>query len=509
MTSNETQQPGHNICPLCGKVLTSGEEKSKFVEVSIDGASYRFDSKDCAIMFKRFLSVYGDDFKRYSGQHQYISDPFWDRAIPKEEELKEIEAEQLKNISDTVHEKSTRDIVVISDALEIQQLGFDLLRSAKEDIAIIFSTGNAFLRQVRIGGIQLLEEVKKARMDLSIRIITPTNEDIRKISVDLKRRLGVDVKHIVEFMQSKITLVMVDRKYSLAVELKDDTIDSIYEAAGLGIYSNHKSTVLSYITIFESLWKELELNEHVANLCEQLRFREKMQTEFINIAAHEFRAPIQPILGLAEILKAREKVDIEKQQELLTVIIRNAKRLKTLTENILDITRIENRPLILHQEFLNIEDVISDAIQDVESQSEYKRSIVKIIYNPSGINDKIGLVRADKGRIIQVISNLLDNAVKFTEEGIIYINLDKKANENEIVVSIVDNGIGISSDIEPLLFTKFMTKANKGTGLGLYISKSIIDAHGGTIWAENNKKGKGATFRFSLPIESNNRIITN
>ena len=327
MTSNETQQPGHDICPLCGKILTSGEDKSKFVEDTIDGVSYRFDSKDCAIMFKRFLSVYGDGFKRFSRQHQYISDPFWDRAIPKEDELKEIEEEQMKNISDTIHEKSTRDIVVISDPLEIQQLGFDLLRSAKEDITIIFSTGNAFLRQVRIGGIQLLEEVKKARKDLNIRIITPTNEDIRKISVDLKRRLGVDVKHIVDSMQSKITLVMVDRKYSLAVELKDDTIDSIYEAAGLGIYSNHKSTVLSYITIFESLWKELELNEHVANLCEQLRFRERMQTEFINIAAHEFRAPIQPILGLAEILRTREKVDIEKQQELLTVIIRNAKRL--------------------------------------------------------------------------------------------------------------------------------------------------------------------------------------
>ena len=500
MTSNETQQPGHDICPLCGKILTSGEDKSKFVEDTIDGVSYRFDSKDCAIMFKRFLSVYGDGFKRFSRQHQYISDPFWDRAIPKEDELKEIEEEQMKNISDTIHEKSTRDIVVISDPLEIQQLGFDLLRSAKEDITIIFSTGNAFLRQVRIGGIQLLEEVKKARKDLNIRIITPTNEDIRKISVDLKRRLGVDVKHIVDSMQSKITLVMVDRKYSLAVELKDDTIDSIYEAAGLGIYSNHKSTVLSYITIFESLWKELELNEHVANLCEQLRFRERMQTEFINIAAHEFRAPI---LGLAEILRTREKVDIEKQQELLTVIIRNAKRLKTLTENILDITRIENHPLILHQEFLNIEDVISDAIQDINSQSEDKRANVKIIYNPSRNNDKIRLVRADKGRLIQVISNLLDNAIKFTEEGTIYINLHEKANQNEIVVSITDTGIGISPDIEPLLFTKFMTKANKGTGLGLYISKSIIDAHGGTIRAENNKNGKGATFRFSLPIERN------
>ena len=159
-----------------------------------------------------------------------------------------------------------------------------------------------------------------------------------------------------------------------------------------------------------------------------------MQTEFINIVAYEFRAPIQPILGLAEILRTREKVDIEKQQELLTVIIRNAKRLKTLTET-LYITRIENHPLILHQEFLNIEDVISDAIQDINSQSEDKRANVKIIYNPSRNNDKIRLVRADKGRLIQVISNLLDNAIKFTEEGTIYINLDEKANQNEIVVN--------------------------------------------------------------------------
>ena len=158
MISNETQQPGHNICPLCGKVLTSGEEKSKFVEVSIDWASYRFDSKDCVIMFKRFLSVYGDDFKRYSGHINIFQDPFWDRAIPKEDELKEIEAEQLKNISDTVHEKSTRDIVVISDALEIQQLGFDLLKIHQRRHPIIFSTGNAFLRQVRIGGIQLFKK---------------------------------------------------------------------------------------------------------------------------------------------------------------------------------------------------------------------------------------------------------------------------------------------------------------------------------------------------------------
>lgn len=503
MTTNETQQPGHGICPLCGKTLSSGQVRSASIEETIDGVGYRFDSKDCAVMFKRFVSVYGNSFKRFSGQQQYISDPFWDKAIPREDELKEIEENQMGNISGTVAKKSMQDIVVISDPLEIQQLGVDLLRSAKEDIAIIFSTSNAFLRQVRIGGIQLLEEIRKSNENLNIRIITPTNDEIGKILIGVKRQLGIHVKHIVDSMQSKITLVVVDRKFSLAVELKDDTKDDIYESAGLGIYSNHKATVLSYITIFESLWKELELNERVANLCKQLRFREKMQTEFISIAAHEFRAPIQPILGLAEILRTREKVDVEKQRELLTIIIRNAKRLKTLTENILDIARIENQPLILHQELLNIENIISDAIHDINSQAEYERTDVKIIYNPLENNHKIRLVRADKGRLIQVISNLLDNALKFTQEGTISINIEENTIKKEIVVSVIDTGTGISQDIEPLLFTKFITKADKGTGLGLYISKRIIDAHGGSMWAENNTDGKGATFRFSLPLKTN------
>ena len=202
------------------KDLTSRHEKSSFVEYTIDGVSYRFDSKDCAIMFKRFLSVYGNDFKRFSGQQQYISDPFWDKAIPKEHEINEIEEERLKNISGTIQEKSNQHIVVISDPLEIQQLGINLVRSAKEDIAIIFSTSNAFRRQLCIGGIQFLEEVRKSNKYVNIRLITPVNDEIRKISVDLKRNFGIDVKHIVDSMQSKITLVVIDRKFSLAVELK-------------------------------------------------------------------------------------------------------------------------------------------------------------------------------------------------------------------------------------------------------------------------------------------------
>jgi signal transduction histidine kinase len=121
-------------------------------------------------------------------------------------------------------------------------------------------------------------------------------------------------------------------------------------------------------------------------------------------------------------------------------------------------------------------------------------------------------VYADKARISQALSNLLNNAIKFAQkqksEGtrIISVSLQEKKNNNakskEVIVSIKDKGIGIAPEIMPRLFTKFATKSERGTGLGLFISKSIVEAHGGSIWAENNAGSKGATFSFSLPIAS-------
>jgi two-component system, OmpR family, sensor histidine kinase VicK len=226
-----------------------------------------------------------------------------------------------------------------------------------------------------------------------------------------------------------------------------------------------------------------------------------MQQEFIHIAAHELRTPIQPILGLSQVISSRIK-DTE-EAELLKVVTRNAKRLQQLTEDILDVTRIESNSLLLNKEQFDLSEVITNAINDIIANSisfsEKKKENTKIFYEP--LKNKNIIVQADKARITQVISNLLNNAVKFTSEGTISVILEEnKDDDHKVIVRIKDTGIGIASEIMPRLFTKFATKSEKGTGLGLFISKSIIEAHGGNIWAENNTDGKGATFYFSLPL---------
>jgi signal transduction histidine kinase len=260
----------------------------------------------------------------------------------------------------------------------------------------------------------------------------------------------------------------------------------------------------------------------------QLKVHDKMQREFINIAAHELRTPVQPILGLIEILFSK-KGNIESYKGFLDTIFRNTKRLQRLTEDILDITRIESQTLKLNKTRFNLDDVIVNCIHDTmidrhiptynnnnkdsviindregkANNANAKRNIVKIAYEPRDI-----FIEADKERISQVISNILSNAIKFSEsddndEEKIFVNVEKKTMNNhgsEVIVSVKDVGTGIDPEILPRLFTKFASKSATGTGLGLYISKNILEAHGGKIWAENNPDGKGATFSFSLPID--------
>jgi two-component system sensor histidine kinase VicK len=277
----------------------------------------------------------------------------------------------------------------------------------------------------------------------------------------------------------------------------------------LGTYSNNIPTVLSYATIFETLWKELELNEQISNLLEKLTSQQSLKRDFLSIAAHELRDPIQPVLGLAEVLQSRKGIDIQEQEELLAIIIRNAKRLKALTENILDLTRIESQSsLTLHKEIVNIQEVIRDEVSDVKSQLAKEHNVtINVEEKVIGIDSTIDeiLVEADRLRLMQVVSNLLTNAIKFTEHGTVSVRIERRIDNNgssHAVVSIKDNGLGIDPSIMSRLFEKFATKSDKctGLGLGLFISKNIIESHSGKIWAENNPDGKGATFTFSLPL---------
>jgi signal transduction histidine kinase len=249
--------------------------------------------------------------------------------------------------------------------------------------------------------------------------------------------------------------------------------------------------------------KQLE----VAN--EQLKVHDKMQREFINVASHEIKTPTQAILGYTEILQKHP----EKREQISDALYRNANRLQRLTNDILDVTRIESQTLKLNKERFSLTNLISSIVEDFKNDIQKKGCNVALLYKP----EENLVLEADKGRITQVISNLLSNAIRFTKEGSISIKVvkDGKYNnhqqEEEVMVSVKDTGIGIDSEMLPRLFTKFATKSDMagGTGLGLYISKSIVESHGGRMWAQNNSRdasdngGRGATFYFSLPLMTN------
>jgi signal transduction histidine kinase len=263
--------------------------------------------------------------------------------------------------------------------------------------------------------------------------------------------------------------------------------------------------------------KELETaNKQLSLSNEQLKMRDKTQQEFINVAAHELRTPIQPIISLSDVLL--HKIRDSESRPLIDTILRNARRLQRLSQDILDITKIESGLLKLNKERFDLKEVIFNAVDDYTNHIKNSNKNIRLVYGfdkkrrykvkegqqqeqiqnqlLTQDNDTI-IVEADKVRITQVIDNLLSNALKFTEDGIISVSIETK--DSQAIVSVKDNGQGIDPSILPKLFTKFATSSSGGIGLGLYISKSIVEAHSGRMWADNNSDGKGATFAFTLP----------
>lgn len=529
--SEESSNSNQGKCALCGKQIMGAHNGYASIVETVEGRDYDFDSPQCAIMFKRLRSVYGERLTGLLGIEQFISDPFWSRVTPDEGEMVQMHDESQRLLRDH------QDIVkIIEEPDKIIRTAFDMIRSARKEVLIMFSTANAFKRQISIGGPELLKEVTSLRKDLEVRILTPADMDVEISSITLGTKLDtVSVRNMQATLQSKVTVVVVDRRLSLAVELKDDSQDDIQKALKSAIYSNTKSAAISYVAIFESLWKQVELIEQVNSLCKQLKDQQVNQREFISIAAHELRAPIQPILGLAEVLKSRQEVQMEKQRELLSVIIRNAKRLKELTENILDITRIENKSLELQIEPLDIDEIVISVLNDALEEPEHVRD-VRLVYKhnkskkfdsgsypnnsdsftQSGSASRLPShpARADRSRLTQVMTNLVENAIKFSNAGgrvTVSVSEENGTRDYErrpkgkrsgvLLVRVEDTGKGIDPEIYPRLFTKFTSKSEKGMGLGLFISKNIIEAHGGEIWADIPNKEKGATFSFTIPMD--------
>jgi signal transduction histidine kinase len=406
-----------------------------------------------------------------------------------------------------------------------------IISDAKEVMAV-FPTINSILASNNLSVIQnlmnIMENITKRGRDEEndndnnpkIRIIIPYDKTLDKIIQKFEQNNNSFIHYISEIKDTSIDkaiFIIIDRTISLVVRINEhenkNNISSnenrniLPTTESVSLYDKDdnnfsSSVVFSHISAFEILWRQSEDNKEMEN-------SEKIKEDFINICAHELRSPIQPILGLSILVK--NKLTDSNQREILDVIIRNAKRLKRLADDLLEVTKIESNSIKIDKEKINLNDFINEVLYDYANKiskedfnNSYSLNIIKSIPQ-----DIIFFVDVDKEKLIQVIYNILNNAIRVSGPNDYIDNSDdiepihfslEKNTKNEVLFSIKDGGPGIDMQILPKLFTKFITKSGKGIGLGLFIAKSIIEAHGGKIWAENNKVGKGATFYFTLPI---------
>jgi signal transduction histidine kinase len=412
-------------------------------------------------------------------QQKYVFESFWNKAIQSDQRFREIEEGQEAEVFE-----------VLTNSERLSQVLIDLARSAEKEVLLHLPNDKSMIRLERLGVID--DIIKCSQKGAEVRILSPLSKENSHIVKKISENASTIA--ILNGNNCPYGMYIVDGERFLRAELKEPKAEDFSEAIGRAVYSNSKSSVESFKSIFELLWNERTLNE-------ELKRADKMQKEFINVASHELRTPTQAILSYSELLQKHP----ERKEEMIQALSRNATRLQRLTDDILDVARIESETLMLKIEPLDLDDLISNIIEDYRNQVEKNKDNVGLNYEPKTNDSKI-TVEADRARLIQVISNLLDNAIKFTKSGgSIYVAAERKHTENgnkkqEIIIRIKDGGKGIDSEIMPRLFTKFATKSETGTGLGLYICKSIIEVHGGRIWAENNTDGNGATFSFTLPI---------
>ena len=400
-------------------------------------------------------------------------------------------------IKDIEEKVGIAEIEIIRNPVDSIARGWDMVKSARKEIDVLFSSSNALKRQITMGALALLKNASE-KQKVKIRMLLPSSDKSEELIEQTKSNVPkINIRTISASLETKISILVVDSRECLILELKDDKQNSSYEAVGLSTYSISPTIISSYLAVFESFWRQAELFEKMKEV-------ELLEKDFVNIAAHELRNPIQPIIGFSELLYS--KIDNQEHRRLLDEVILNAKRLERLARLMLDVTRIENNSLVLTREAVDASRILKDIVDSYNHKLEEKNAEInnentKLIIIQKGIKNINASI--DRVRITQVFCNILDNAVSFSHEGKIHVILkvEKQDGQHFLIISVKDTGPGIDPEILSKLFTKFASKSDMGTGLGLFISKGIVEAHGGKIWAENNPD-RGATFSFSLPINN-------
>jgi two-component system, OmpR family, sensor histidine kinase VicK len=469
--------------PYCKQMMELGEVRH------LDGILGNFGVSETEYLASATLDkekivplLIHSNVKQIVKQQQYVFQTLWKKAIPAEQRIEEIELG-----------KEHEFLEVCADHREAASVYSHFAELVQSEALLILPNSKALQLEYDLGILHKLIDAA-AKRKATIRILCPLGNENAKIAEWLSDKGGPTI-HLLDGDGTDSTIFLVDGKLLFRAEYRSDQAGKFTDAIGYAVYSNSKPTVNSFKSFFEMLW-----NSRV--LAEKLKEADRLQREFIHVAAHELRTPIQPILGMAELIESnlQEKRDGSSsiKPEQIEMIARNARRLQRLSEDILDIARIESNSLTLHKSLFNLKDVLRLLVEDCRKQIQMDGREVEVIYRQP--NDADIEVYADKERIMQVLGNLLSNTLKFTKQGTITIHTEQSNDKSELTVKVTDTGLGIDNALLLRLFTKFATKSDKGTGLGLYISKSIVEAHGGKIWAENNRDGKGATFTFTVPI---------
>jgi two-component system sensor histidine kinase VicK len=441
--------------------------------------------------------IYRDDGGMVE-QQKYFFENLWNNAVIQHDKMSSLEVGV-----------DPEEIKVLSDPFEIRKTYLNLINSAVSDISLIIATPSALQRNYKGGIISMLIEASEKR-NVNVNLVVPTYEiDMQNEFIDIKslsKNLNFKIKSIVPPTKKthliKTTFLIVDKKTILIIDVKDDTQENFIEAVGYATYHTSKSRTESYSFIFDTIWRQADLyeslreaNKNLLYSYQKLEEHDAMEKEFINIAAHELRTPSQSIIGYSELLKNLPERNIQYEE----AILRNAERLFSLVTNMLNIARIESQTMKLNKTVFDLNVKIRNVIEDIGKQTEFSNiDKVKIEFIPI---EKVEII-ADKEKIFEVFANLVNNAIKFTKQGTITINLKRGDKTNQASVTVKDTGPGIDPEIIPHLFSKFKTKSEKGLGLGLYISKNIVEAHGGKIEAYNNPNSKGATFVVTLPLKA-------
>ena len=387
-------------CSLCkGSLLTEKDEE--MTQEVIDGSKYFFHTQ-CFNIYKRLEDFYGKNIKNFIGNTQFVFDTFWDKAIPTSDEIQEIK-----------NNKSIKpSLKVIENPEEAIRTAISLVQSAEDEVLLLFSSANGFYRRMVLGdGFLTLQRLQdNTKGNIKLRILTPFDKKIVGAVSRLMAK-GVHINYLPESLYLTVTFLIVDRKFSITAELANDYTEIPAESLGISTFSYSKATVLYYISMFENLWKQSDLYEKVENLYEHLKNTNEKQIQLFQETAHEIRSPIQSILSLAQIMLYNKNLDVGHIADLAKVIIKNAKKIRFLTDNILETARIDSQLLTLDKEEFDLVELVKDLLKNLKSQIRGKKISLILKCNEGSI-----FLVADKLRLNQVFLNLINNAITIVQK---------------------------------------------------------------------------------------------